>query len=154
MNQGLLQIGFIAGLFYTLQNAIEKMIFNKSGGNVNDYLVLRLPIMSLIFAIIYFIFPKLLTSLSNKKMNIIPFAKANYGLIIASSVFVIVQIYFMGLGFSKFDVSTFSPIYLISYLSLNIIMGLILFKEELTMNKIIGLSFAIVSILLFNMDNK
>lgn len=154
MNQGLLQIGFIAGLFYTLQNGVEKLIFNKSNGNVNDYFMLRLPITTLIFGIIYFIFPRLLKSLSDNNMNLEVFAKSNYGLVIASSVFGIISIYFMYLGLSKFDVSTFSPIYLISFLSLNIIMGILLFKEPLTLNKIIGLAFAIVSIILFNMNNE
>ena len=152
MKQGLIQIGFIAGMFYTLQNAMEKIIFNKTEGNVNDYFILRLLFMTLIFAGIYFLFPSLLSIMTDTKMDIINFSKQNWGLVLASACFVTISVYFMVLGLSKYDVSVFSPVYLITYLCLNICMGVFLFKESITLNKVVGLAFAIASIILFNLD--
>lgn len=153
MMQGLLQIGFVTGLFHALQNTIEKIIFNRTEGNINDYFMLRLIFMTLIFAVIYFFIPSMLSIVTKTKLDILRFTKLNYGLIIASSCFVIISVYFMILGISKFNISVFTPVYLITYLCLNVCIGIFLFKESVTINKIIGLAFAITTIILFNLDN-
>lgn len=153
MMQGLLQIGFVTGLFHALQNTIEKIIFNRTEGNINDYIMLRLIFMTLIFAVIYFFIPSMLSIVTKTKLDILRFTKINYGLIIASSCFVIISVYFMILGISKFNISVFTPVYLITYLCLNVCIGIFLFKESVTINKIIGLAFAITTIILFNLDN-
>jgi drug/metabolite transporter (DMT)-like permease len=153
MISGVLQFGFIAGLFHSLQNTTEKLIFNKSNGNINDYYMLRLTIMTIIFGVIYVFFPSVLNIMSNTKMDLINFTKLNYGLVITASCFVLISIYFMGVGISRYDISVLAPIFLISYLLLNVLLGIFLFKEPLTLNKIIGLFFAITSIILFNIKS-
>jgi drug/metabolite transporter (DMT)-like permease len=152
MNSELVQVGFTAGLFYSLQNTMEKIIFNKSEGNINDYFLFRLYVMVIIFSSIYFFYPSLLTIMTNTKMDVVKFAKDNYIYVFISAIFVLISIYFMGYGFNRFDISVFTPVYLISYLCFNIAVGILLFKEPITTNKVIGVSFAIASIILFNLD--
>jgi len=141
----------LAGLFYTLQNTFEKTIFNNPKNNVNDYFLIRLCFMVLIFGFMYFVFPRFTNSISSTKLDLINYIKNNLWLTILSASCVVVSVYFMSFGLSKYDISTFTPVYMIIYLILNVLSGIIIFKDVFTLKKMIGLAFAIVSIILFNL---
>jgi len=163
MNLNIITLSLIAGIAYSLQNITEKYIFNKDT-NINivkDYFLTRMLFTFLIFLTIYLLSPKIIniifnTNYKNKKVNIsnslnnLLLFIINYWFItLIASVFFVISVYFMLIGLNKYPISKFTPIFLISYLCINIIAGYLLFNEIITIYKILGLILAIISIILF-----
>lgn len=149
----MINVSLIAGISYSLQNFFEKTIFNSPSTNVNDYILLRVIFMLVIFSSIYLIFPQSLSAGNHKSGNhLISYFKKYWALTLASAIFVIVNIFYVNVGLSRYQITSFTPIFLITYLVVNMLFGFIIFKDKVTYSKIIGLGFAIASIILFNLD--
>jgi drug/metabolite transporter (DMT)-like permease len=153
MEYNMITISLIAGISYSLQNFFEKTIFNSPNTNVNDYFILRVFFMLIIFSIIYLVYPNMLSAGNHKSTNdLFSYAKKYWALTLASAIFVVISVFYMGVGLSRYDISSFTPIYLITFLLTNMLFGFIIFKDKITYAKIIGIGFAIASIILFNLD--
>jgi drug/metabolite transporter (DMT)-like permease len=149
----MITLSLIAGIAYSLQNFFEKTIFNSPETNVNDYFILRVFFMLILFSGIYLLFPQSLEAGNHKSYNnLISYTKKYWGLTLASAIFVVVSVFYMNVGISRYDISSFTPIFLITYLIVNMLFGFIVFKDKVTYSKIIGIGFAVASIILFNRD--
>ena len=149
----MITLSLIAGIAYSLQNFFEKTIFNSPETNVNDYLILRVCFMLILFTGIYLLFPQFLAAGNHKSNNnLVSYIKKYWALTFACAIFVIVSVYYMNVGLSRYPISSFTPIFLITYLVVNMLFGFIVFKDKVTYSKIIGMGFAIASIILFNLD--
>ena len=149
----MITLSLIAGIAYSLQNFFEKTIFNSPATNVNDYFILRVFFMLILFSGIYLLFPQSLAAGNHKSNNnLVSYIKKYWALTLASAIFVVVSVYYMNVGISRYDISAFTPIFLITYLVVNMLFGFIVFKDKVTYSKIIGIGFAVASIILFNRD--
>jgi drug/metabolite transporter (DMT)-like permease len=149
----MITLSLIAGIAYSLQNFFEKTIFNSPSTNVNDYFILRVFFMLILFSGVYLLFPQSLAAGNHKSSNnLVSYIKKYWALTLASAIFVVVSVYYMNVGLSRYDITSFTPIFLITYLVVNMLFGFIIFKDKVTYSKIIGIGFAIASIILFNRD--
>lgn len=149
----MISISLLAGISYSFQNFIEKTLFNSPDTNVNDYFILRVFFMLIVFSIVYTFLPTTLKAGNHKSQNnLIQYTKKYWILTLASSIFVILSVFYMNVGISRYPISSFTPIFLISYLVVNILFGFIIFKDKISYTKIIGIVLAISSIILFNID--
>jgi drug/metabolite transporter (DMT)-like permease len=153
MELNMINISLIAGISYSFQNFVEKIIFNSPETNVNDYFILRVFFMLIVFSAVYTFLPNTLKAGNHKSQNnLLSYTRKYWLLTLASAIFVVLSVFYMNVGISRYPVSSFTPIFLISYLVVNLLFGFIVFKEKFSYSKIVGLGFAIASIILFNIE--
>jgi len=142
-------------LLYSIQNYVEKLIFQHPGGDINKYFLLRNLIISwafIMFLIVMHVLESKYVSLKNI-MNTISwssFLNSRYllGLTLLASFFVLVGSYLSYLGIKFNPIATFVPLFTLVYLVTTVMIGIGFLGEKINKIQAVGIILAVIAIIL------